>query len=104
MKTLESERKNVTVKQSGVVDEKIILQFETYAKASQIMDFVSTTSTQTALEFSYHHNPNLEKYDAEISVTFKNKCPFLMSMLEKYIGVDLRNELPENVVPDSFSN
>lgn len=91
----ECSQRNVTVKQSERERNRIILQFGTFAKASQITEFLS--DNPSIGYFNYHHNPELDKYDAEIAVKFERSNALLFSLLKNYLGVNLWEILPDEV-------
>jgi len=98
MITHECSRRNITVKQSERERNKLILQFETFAKASQVADFLSGNDS---ISFYYHHNPAVEKYDAEIAVRFKRENAILFTLFRNYLGINLWEILPDEVAPYS---
>lgn len=95
----DSDRKNVTVKQSEVKEDHLILQFGTFAKASKVMDFLS--DRDDSVSFNYYHNPTVERYDAELAITFQKRDSVLFSLFGNFIGVDLWEILSDEVAPSN---
>ena len=96
MITHECSRRNITIKQPEIDKRKIILQFETFAKASQIMDFLSSNG---GTKVHYFHNPSVEKFKVEIAVVFESVNPMLFTLLNKYLGINLWEILPDELAP-----